>query len=89
MANAPLRGGMAMNIFLIWARPGQIYFLEQDWTGGIRLNWFNNSLFPRKLQAPVAVTIQIEAFSGTVCPLTRGVSASRIEWAAAVRTSGG
>ena len=34
-----------------------------------------------------AVTIQIEASSGTVCPLARGVSASRIERVAAATRS--
>src|SRR3982750_465910 len=36
-----------------------------------------------------AVTIQIDAGSGTVCPLTKGASASRIEQVAAAITSGG
>ena len=47
-AYAPLLGGMATNIFLIWVGPKQIYFLQQDWTGGIKLNSFSNSLFSRE-----------------------------------------
>ena len=36
-----------------------------------------------------AVTIQSDAGSGTACPLAKGVSAWRIEFAAAARKSGG
>ena len=41
------------------------------------------------LQEARAVTIQIDAGSGTVCPRTKGASASRIEFLAAACTSGG
>jgi hypothetical protein len=40
-------GGMERILEVIWVGPEQIYFREQDWTGGIKLNSFNNSLFPR------------------------------------------
>ena len=36
-----------------------------------------------------AVTIQIDAASGTACPLAKSASASRIEFSAAARNSGG
>ena len=43
-----------------------------------------------EFQAPAdAVTIQIDAGSLTVCPLTKGVSASRMEFLAAARMSAG
>ena len=41
--------GDGEDIVVIWARPEQIYFWKQDWTNGIRLNRFNNSLFPRSV----------------------------------------
>jgi hypothetical protein len=47
MANAPLWGGTAGDIEVIWANRETEYFCKQVWTGQIRLICFDKSPFRR------------------------------------------
>jgi hypothetical protein len=47
MANAPLWGGTAGDIEVIWVNGEAENFFNEDWTGQIRLICFNKSSFRR------------------------------------------